>query len=108
MMGRTPGISDGGQAAGEGTAKPVVQPEAAGGKAINKDQLSKEIAGMNKWLQVTNSHVQFKLHDKLNEYYVQVVNDQTNEVIREIPSKKVLDMVAKFHEMAGLLVDERG
>ncbi|UED75581.1 flagellar protein FlaG [Brevibacillus sp. DP1.3A] len=73
----------------------------------NKHDFEKEIAGINKWLQSTSSHVKFTLHEDLNEYYVQVINDQTNEVIREIPSKKVMDMVAKMHEMIGLLVDEK-
>lgn len=73
----------------------------------NKRDLEKEIAGINKWLQSTSSHVKFTLHEGLNEYYVQVISDQTNEVIREIPSKKMMDMVAKMHEMIGLLVDEK-
>ncbi|QDS37401.1 flagellar protein FlaG [Brevibacillus brevis] len=72
-----------------------------------KSDLQNEIAGINKWLQSTNTHVKFTLHEDLNEYYVQVINDQTNEVIREIPSKKMMDMVAKMHEMIGLLVDEK-
>ncbi|MED1745806.1 flagellar protein FlaG [Brevibacillus borstelensis] len=70
-------------------------------------EIESEIAGINKWLQTTSSHIKFTLHEDLNEYYVQVINDQTNEVIREIPSKKVMDMVAKMHEMIGLLVDEK-
>lgn len=76
-------------------------------KQSSKNDLEKEIAGINKWLQGSSSHLKFTLHDGLNEYYVQVINDETNEVIREIPSKKVLDMVAKMHEMIGLLVDEK-
>ncbi|WP_312109726.1 flagellar protein FlaG [Brevibacillus reuszeri] len=72
-----------------------------------RPDLRNEIAGINKWLQSTNTHVKFTLHEDLNEYYVQVINDQTNEVIREIPSKKMMDMVAKMHEMVGLLVDEK-
>lgn len=86
--------------------KPV-QSEGVKEKEISKEELQKEINGINKWLQSTSTHVKFTLHEKLNEYYVQVINDQTNEVIREIPSKKMMDMVAKMHEMVGLLVDER-
>jgi flagellar protein FlaG len=63
---------------------------------------------LNKWVQQTqNTHLQFHLHDKLNEYYVEVVDDQTKEVIRQIPSKKILDVAAKMQEMIGLLVDEK-
>jgi flagellar protein FlaG len=38
---------------------------------------------------------------------VKVVDTETQEVIREIPSEKILDMVANILEMAGILVDER-
>jgi len=83
------------------------QPIPALEKALSKEQLGKELEGINKWLQTTSTHLKFTLHEELNEYYVQVINDETQEVIREIPSKKVMDMVAKFHEMLGLLIDEK-
>ncbi|CAM3520963.1 flagellar protein FlaG [Brevibacillus invocatus] len=73
----------------------------------SKSEIEKEIAGLNKLLQATNTHLKFTLHEELNEYYVQVINEESNEVVKEIPSKKVMDMVAKMHEMIGLLVDEK-
>lgn len=76
-------------------------------RAEDKREIEQEIAGLNKWLQSTSSHLKFTLHEDLNEYYVQIINDQTNEVIREVPSKKMMDMAAKIHEMIGLLVDEK-
>lgn len=90
----------------DSTSRPV-QPETTLERTLSKAELSKEIEGMNKWLQATNTHIKFTLHEELNEYYVQIINDQTEEVIREIPSKKMMDMVAKIHEMVGLLVDEK-
>lgn len=74
---------------------------------LTSKELVREVDNLNKFMQSSTTHIKFTLHEKLNEYYVQVVNDQTNEVIREIPSKKVMDMVAKMHEMIGLLVDEK-
>ena len=38
---------------------------------------------------------------------VKVIDKDTDEIIREIPSEKVLDMVAKMWELNGLLVDEK-
>ena len=37
---------------------------------------------------------------------VKVINEDTNEVIREIPPEQILDMVAKMWELAGILVDK--
>ncbi|MED1693604.1 flagellar protein FlaG [Brevibacillus agri] len=75
---------------------------------VSEKELEKVVNNLKKWVQHTQStHLQFRLHEKLNEYYVEVVNDQTKEVIREIPSKKILDVAAKMQEMIGLLVDEK-
>jgi flagellar protein FlaG len=74
---------------------------------VSKEQLVKEIESLNKFIQTTSTHLRFTFHEELNEYYVQIVDDQTNEVIREVPPKKILDMVAKMHEMIGLLIDEK-
>jgi len=37
---------------------------------------------------------------------VTLVNRETGEIIRQIPPEKLLDMVARFRELAGLFVDE--
>lgn len=50
---------------------------------------------------------EFSIHDKTKEIMVKVIDSDTGKIIREIPPEKVLDMVAKMWEMAGILVDER-
>ncbi|MFM1651286.1 flagellar protein FlaG [Brevibacillus sp. B_LB10_24] len=73
----------------------------------SKREVEKAVDSLNKWIQSGNTHLKFTLHEKLNEYYVEIVDDQTQEVVREVPPKKILDMVAKMHEMIGILVDEK-
>lgn len=85
----------------------VTEAPSENGKQSNKEQLEQQIDAFNKLLRANQSYVRFVLHQELNEYYVQVVNDNTKEVIREIPSKKLMDTVAKMYEMIGLLVDHR-
>lgn len=62
---------------------------------------------INKFLQSTDSHLRFEFHEELNEYYVTIVNSDTDEVIREIPSKKLMDVHAAMKEFVGLLVDQK-
>lgn len=76
-------------------------------KKYSKQEIEKEIDSLNEFLKGSSTHLKFQLHEKLGEYYVQVVNDHSDEVIREIPSKKILDMVAQMYEMVGILVDEK-
>ncbi|MEW8975411.1 MAG: flagellar protein FlaG [Exiguobacterium sp.] len=49
--------------------------------------------------------LKFVKHEKLNEYYIQVV-DTNNNVVQEIPSKKELDFFAAFMEF-NQLIDKR-
>ena len=76
-------------------------------KKLSKADMERQVESLNKFLQTSTTHLKFTLHEKLNEYYVQIVSDTDNTVVREIPSKKMMDMVAQMHEMIGLLVDEK-
>lgn len=76
-------------------------------KNYTQKEINKELEHLNKWAELKSSHLKFVLHDRLNEYYVQVVSDKTDEVIKEIPSKKFMDMVANFYEKLGLIVDKK-
>lgn len=72
-----------------------------------KEQTEKVIKGLNEFLGASNSHLKFQFHDGTKEYYVSIVDDKTNEVIKEIPSKKLLDMYAAMTDYLGLLVDRK-
>lgn len=79
---------------------------------IEKEEITKEIVknkieGLNEFLEPTKTAVKFQLHEELNEYYVQVVDSITNEVLKEIPNKKFLDMYASMTELMGIIVDEK-
>jgi len=73
----------------------------------NKEKVNEVIDSMNGFMQPSHTSLKFELHEKLNHYYVQVIDDDTKEVVREIPSKKVLDMYAAMKEFIGLMIDEK-
>ena len=50
---------------------------------------------------------QFSLHKETNRTIVRVINEETKEVIREIPSEEMLDIMAKMDEMMGVLFDKK-
>lgn len=54
-----------------------------------------------------HTRCEYSYHKKTNRVSIKVINDDTNEVIREIPPEKSLDMLQKMWEMAGILVDEK-
>lgn len=61
----------------------------------------------NKVLFNNNTHLQFTIHEKTKDVLVKIINDATGEVVLEVPPEKLVDMVAKMCEIAGILIDEK-
>ncbi|WP_080844006.1 flagellar protein FlaG [Cytobacillus gottheilii] len=74
---------------------------------FDKQEVEHIVKGMNEFLKPHYSSVSFKLHEELEKYYVEVIDKETKEVIREIPNKEILDMYAKMKEYLGLFIDEK-
>ncbi|KAA0563074.1 flagellar protein FlaG [Bacillus sp. CH30_1T] len=74
---------------------------------VTKEKLKDIVHGMNEFMSTSNTHLKFEFHDKLKEYYVTIVDDRTQEIVKEIPAKKMLDMHAAMTEFVGLLVDKK-
>ena len=89
----------------------VSKPDESNNSLSEKENSEKEIKNavskINKFLEGEGTHLQYEKHDVLNQMIVKVIDNNTNEVINEIPSRKILDMVAKMCEMAGILVDKK-
>lgn len=58
-------------------------------------------------LRMEHTRCEYSYHKKTNRVSIKVINADTDEVIREIPPEKSLDMLQKMWEMAGILVDEK-
>ncbi|MCM3391450.1 MULTISPECIES: flagellar protein FlaG [Cytobacillus] len=74
---------------------------------IKEEKVSEVVESMNEFLQASHTSLKFVLHEELNEYYVTLVDDLTQEVVKEIPSKKMLDMYAAMTDFVGLMVDKK-
>ncbi len=80
-------------------------------KEVAPDKIKAAVDDLNKTVKQANpmhhTQLSFKYHEDTNRISITVTDSDTDEVIREIPPEKTLDMLAKAWEMAGLLVDER-
>ena len=76
-------------------------------KKINEEQLQKAIDKANESFQPFDRRFERSVHEKTNTIMVKVIDTMNDEVIREIPPEKLLDMVANMLETAGILVDEK-
>lgn len=77
------------------------------GKEIPTEKIKSAVDSINKQIAMRHTNCSFKYHDETNRISITVRDSDTDEVIREIPPEKALDMLAKAWELAGLMVDEK-
>jgi flagellar protein FlaG len=74
---------------------------------IQEKTLISAIEKANQRLVGSNRQLQLSVHEKTKTIMAKIVDTNTKEVIKEIPSEKMLDMVYSMLENAGLIVDEK-
>lgn len=74
---------------------------------VDGREVKNMVDGLNKLIKNADTHLEYEKHEKLNEYVIRIVDNETKEVVKEIPPKKILDMVAKMCEMIGIIVDKK-
>jgi flagellar protein FlaG len=72
-----------------------------------KEKVVEIVDNLNKFMGTSQTSLKFEFHEKLNEYYVKIVDDVTKEIVREIPPKKMLDFYAAMTEFLGLMIDKK-
>lgn len=75
--------------------------------SIADEAVIRAVEKANKALAGVGTEFHYSVHEKTGEILVKVLNKDTHEVIREIPSEKILDLVAKLQEICGVIVDEK-
>ncbi|WP_461613064.1 flagellar protein FlaG [Clostridium sp. Marseille-QA1073] len=74
---------------------------------VKERSLKVAVDRLNKFFSDKDSYIEYEKHDVFNTYIVKIVDKETKEVIREIPPRKILDMVAAMCEIAGVLLDKK-
>lgn len=72
---------------------------------VDLESLQSLLGGVNDKLEPYDTQVQFSVHEKTKHVMIKIVNTATNETVREIPSEKLMDIMANLLEVAGILVD---
>ncbi|MGL4773763.1 MAG: flagellar protein FlaG [Clostridium sp.] len=107
------GYSQGGQIPtqevykGEGANKPQSELKNNQNSDFTKKDLDKALSKLNKFLEDDNAYAEYSVHDKFPDVMIKVIDSKTKEVLMEVPPKKILDMVAKLCEMAGVVFDKK-
>jgi flagellar protein FlaG len=101
---RTSSTDGGGQAAQTGTDTVDTRTDEEKATA-EKEKIKKALENMK--AQLPNSEIKFGIHEKTDRVTIKLVDKDTQEIIKEFPPEKTLDMIAKCMEIAGVLVDEK-
>lgn len=60
---------------------------------------------MNEFMEHTQRNSKFIFHSDLERYYVEVVDAQSQEVIKEVPPKELLDAYYEMQKLVGKIFD---
>lgn len=86
---------------------PQENPLSSDEENVSRKELTKAVEKMQRAVGIFDKHFKFSIHDKTHRVMVQIIDSRTNEVINEIPPKKILDMVADLQNMLGIFIDKK-
>lgn len=73
---------------------------------MDAEKVKKKISEINRQLN-NNTECHYGIHEETQRVTLKIVDKETQEVLKEFPAEKTLEMIAKVWELAGILVDER-
>lgn len=73
----------------------------------NGEKVENAVDALNKLLEVHNSEVRLSVFKDPDTIVIKLIEKDTEKVIREFPSEKILNMVHNFLNMMGLIVDKK-
>ena len=76
-------------------------------KPVDPKELNKAMERLNKFVEDDNISFEYSVHPQFKDTLIKIVDKTTGETITEIPPKKILDMVAKMCELAGIVFDKK-
>jgi uncharacterized FlaG/YvyC family protein len=74
---------------------------------FGRQELDRAVDKLNRTVEIFSKRFHFEIHEETKRVMVEVIDNETGEVLTEIPPEKVLDLVAQIQETVGLLVDQR-
>lgn len=76
-------------------------------KQFSEQDVIKIIEKANKDFVTYDRKFEFSIHEATKQIMVKIIDVTTDEVIRELPPEKILDMVAAIWEAVGIIVDRK-
>lgn len=81
--------------------------ETGEGNGKGKDRLLKELEKLNEQMKSTGKSFRFKYSEEAEQFYVQIIDTRSQEVIESIPPEHMIELSAKLKELIGIFVDKK-
>ena len=76
-------------------------------KAVLEQDVRDAVAKMNDVAEALSANIRYRVHERSDMLQVQIVDiNDNNRIIREVPSTEMLNVLARTHEVLGLIFDE--
>ncbi|PAF29575.1 hypothetical protein CHI14_22160 [Paenibacillus sp. 7516] len=75
--------------------------------AQDREQIMKDLERAIRAIQGPQKTLEISVHDATHTIMIKVKNQETGDVIREIPSEKILDVLSSMMEHAGIVIDKK-
>jgi flagellar protein FlaG len=76
-------------------------------KINSKEQVKELVDQLNKAMAPMNTNIKFGV-DSQDVFYVSVIEEQTNKMIRRFPAEQAAEFLPKMQEVSGMLFDSKG
>ena len=86
------------------SAQPETQAAVANGTHVRPEELKSAVDKVQSFVSTATSDVEFSIDKDTGSTVVKVVDRSTKEVLRQIPSKEMLEMAKAIDRLQGLLV----
>ncbi|NPV29191.1 MAG: flagellar protein FlaG [Firmicutes bacterium] len=87
--------------------EPVDSEKKTPGEGGYREKLQEAAEKLTRAARVFDYKLHFKIHEDTKRVMVQVIDEETDEVVNEVPPEKILNLVAEIWRLVGLLVDEK-
>lgn len=70
-----------------------------------REKLEKEIERLSRVSLAFDRRMNFLLHEQADRIFVQIIDMETEAIIREVPPEEILNLVGKMKDMVGIFLD---
>lgn len=85
----------------------IAEKEGKQTQEIDGKKIADSVKKLNEAVNIIQKNLKFQIHEETKKIYVQVVNRENGDIIKQFPPEEILDLEARIQKMVGLILDEK-